>query len=74
MKSIKDVNKINRFEEIPVEGLMCDLLWSDPIDDAKASKIDFEDNQERSCSYRYGLAPVKKILDDNDLTLLVRAH
>lgn len=33
MKSIKDINKINRFKEPPKSGIFCDILWSDPLDD-----------------------------------------
>lgn len=32
MKSIKELNKINRFKEPPKAGVFCDILWSDPID------------------------------------------
>ena len=32
------------------------------------------ENPERHCSIKYGLAPTKKLLDDNDLTLVIRAH
>ena len=30
INTIEEVKKINRFQEIPHEGPMCDLLWSDP--------------------------------------------
>ena len=74
LKSLEEVNNINRFMEIPMEGLICDLLWSDPIDDDIADKYEFIDNPERSCSYKFGLNPTKKILDDYDFTLVIRAH
>ena len=74
MSSINDINKIYRFEEIPTDGFMCDLLWADPIDDNKAAKTDFVPNIERQCSNKYGLKPVKKILEKDDLTLLIRAY
>ena len=32
MKTLDDIKKINRFGEPPKKGLLCDLLWSDPID------------------------------------------
>ena len=32
MDTIGQINGLNRFEEVPHEGPMCDLLWSDPDD------------------------------------------
>lgn len=31
LKEIQHINKINRFREIPKQGLFCDMLWSDPV-------------------------------------------
>jgi serine/threonine-protein phosphatase 2B catalytic subunit len=33
---VDEINSINRFEEVPLSGVFCDLLWSDPMDDAEA--------------------------------------
>ena len=74
MKSLEEINNTNRFQEVPLEGLLCDLLWSDPIEDDLADQYDFLENPERQCAFKYGLAPTKKLLDDNDLTLVIRAH
>lgn len=74
MKSLDCVNEINRFIEIPIEGMICDIVWADPLEDDAALKFDFSENPERACSYKYGLNPAKKLLDDNDLTLLIRGH
>jgi serine/threonine-protein phosphatase 2B catalytic subunit len=74
IKTIKDINKVNRFEEIPLEGLLCDLMWADPIDDTKAEKYEFIENPERACSFKFGLKPTKHILEENNLTLMIRAH
>lgn len=30
IKEVSDLDKIDRFKEVPQEGVMCDLLWSDP--------------------------------------------
>jgi serine/threonine-protein phosphatase 2B catalytic subunit len=74
MKTLESVNEVNRFSEIPLEGLICDIVWADPIDDDIADQYEFMENPERACSFKYGLNPAKKLLDDNDLTLVVRAH
>jgi serine/threonine-protein phosphatase 2B catalytic subunit len=31
LRDIEDISKITRFKEVPFKGLMCDLLWADPI-------------------------------------------
>lgn len=50
------------------------MLWSDPTDDDLAKKVDFIENEERECSFVFGKKPAKKLLDDNDLMAIVRAH
>lgn len=32
LKSIDDIKKIERNKEPPRQGLFCDLLWADPVD------------------------------------------
>ncbi|CAD1779379.1 similar to Saccharomyces cerevisiae YML057W CMP2 Calcineurin A [Maudiozyma barnettii] len=32
LKTVNDINQLNRFKEIPSRGLMCDLVWADPIE------------------------------------------
>jgi serine/threonine-protein phosphatase 2B catalytic subunit len=39
-----DIDKINRFVEPPLQGFLCDLLWSDPLDDKEARKTKFVKN------------------------------
>mmetsp|Transcript_6909 Transcript_6909/g.9576 ORF Transcript_6909/g.9576 Transcript_6909/m.9576 type:complete len:525 (+) Transcript_6909:69-1643(+) len=36
--SIEEIADLHRFREIPRDGPMCDLLWSDPFEDEKAGK------------------------------------
>jgi serine/threonine-protein phosphatase 2B catalytic subunit len=47
MRTLEEINKANRFQEVPLEGLLCDILWSDPIEDDIADKYDFMENPER---------------------------
>jgi len=69
-----DIDKINRFVEPPLEGLLCDILWSDPADDGKAKKTKYKQNKVRQCSYEFGLDPLKKVLANNSYISLIRAH
>lgn len=32
LKSLEDIRRIDRFKEPPKQGLFCDILWSDPVD------------------------------------------
>ena len=68
------MDKINRFQEVPLDGLFCDLLWADPLDDETANSKEFVDNEERECSYLFGKKPCKKFLDNNNLMTILRAH
>ena len=44
LKKIEQIQKIDRFVEIPLDGLLCDLLWSDPMDDEEGRKGDWREN------------------------------
>ena len=54
--------------------MMCDIVWADPLDDEVADKYEFIENEERSCSFKYGLKPTKSILESTDCELIIRAH
>jgi serine/threonine-protein phosphatase 2B catalytic subunit len=70
----EQVNRVNRFQEVPLEGMFCDLLWSDPLPDELATTKDYVDNEDRECSYLFGKKPAKKLLDANNLMTIVRGH
>ncbi|RVD92659.1 Serine-threonine phosphatase catalytic subunit [Tubulinosema ratisbonensis] len=74
LKDLKDIDKIDRFKEIPYEGLMCDLLWSDPAQNFNLSKKKFEFNTKRRVSYVYYFEAVKEFLEKNDLETIIRGH
>lgn len=74
LKKYSDITKYDRFKEPPLEGIMCDLLWADPVEDGKEKDTDYEDNLERDCSYVFGNKPVETILKKNGLISIVRAH
>ena len=74
LHKLSDIQKINRFIEPPLSGFMCDLLWSDPLDDVLARKHDYTKNVERECSVKFGYEPIKKLLKDNNMISIIRAH
>lgn len=74
LKNIEEINEINRKQEIPLDGVFCDLMWADPMEDDEAVNGDFKENPERDCSNYFGKKPVKKLLRSNRLLSIFRGH
>jgi len=79
IRYIKDIDKIDRFQEIPKSGPMCDLLWSDPStasDDPtpKSKQKWFRFNKRRGISYVYGKDAVKIFIRSNKIKSIIRGH
>eukprot|EP00792_Barthelona_sp_PAP020_P005656 TRINITY_DN2747_c0_g2_i1.p1 TRINITY_DN2747_c0_g2~~TRINITY_DN2747_c0_g2_i1.p1 ORF type:complete len:485 (+),score=127.26 TRINITY_DN2747_c0_g2_i1:77-1531(+) len=70
VKTVEDIQQINRFVEPQDRGAMCDLLWADPADFSH----DFSDNLQRGCSVYFGFAAAKNFLDRNKFVSIIRAH
>lgn len=67
--SIDQIKIIDRFREIPHEGPMADLVWSDP--DAERDEFSLS---PRGAGYTFGAQVVKKFLEVNSMTHILRAH
>ena len=74
LQYISEINKIDRFVEVPLRGALCDLLWADQLKDCEAVRGEFWPNKERDCSVYFGKKPTKKFLHVNKLTCVVRGH
>lgn len=74
LKMVDEINQVKRFQEIPLDGLFCDLMWADPMKDEVAKHGEFNDNPERECSNYFGKKPVKKLLRANRLMSIFRGH
>jgi len=75
LKTLDDLKNIDRFQEIPKSGLMCDLIWSDPVEDDKGYlEVAFKPNDARGCAYFFGKEAVNKFLQKNKLLSVIRAH
>ena len=69
LKNVEELQKIKRPIDVPEEGLLCDILWSDP--DEKASGWG-KNNRGISCTFNKEV--LENFLEENDYDLLVRAH
>ena len=66
---IKKLLTLNRPTDIPSQGMLCDLLWSDP----ERGVEEFGDN-DRGVSYTFGENVVRKFAVKHDIDLICRAH
>ncbi|KAG6908292.1 hypothetical protein DXG01_005393 [Tephrocybe rancida] len=83
---LSDLNKLNRFQEPGNEGLLCDLLWSDPIASYGREQelvlpdlhvppgTTFLHNKTRGCSYYFTYEASCQFLDRNGLLGIIRGH
>lgn len=66
--SVDKIRLIDRKQEVPHEGAMCDLLWSDP------DEIEGWGLSPRGAGFLFGGDIVKQFNYKNDLSLIARAH
>ncbi|KAN0128199.1 Metallo-dependent phosphatase [Lactarius tabidus] len=76
LHTLDDIRKLDRFREPPTSGLMCDILWSDPIEDFgnETGPESFVHNHVRGCSYFYTYKAACEFLERNRLLSIIRAH
>ncbi|KAF8522667.1 Metallo-dependent phosphatase [Gautieria morchelliformis] len=75
-QTIDDLRVIDRFREPPTHGLMCDILWSDPIEEFGQEKTQdsFVHNHVRGCSFFFTYQAACQFLERNNLLSIIRAH
>ncbi|KAH9050249.1 Metallo-dependent phosphatase [Lactarius hengduanensis] len=88
LNTVSDIDRINRFQEPGSFGLLCDLLWSDPVPNfghetepthsQHPSPVPpgqmWGHNTTRGCSYYYTYEAVIKFLERNELLGVIRGH
>lgn len=70
IEEVDQIQELDRFHEIPHEGPIADLMWSDP---------DMGDNpgftySSRGAGYLFGEGVLKKFLERNGVECVIRAH
>lgn len=66
--TIDDLQRPNRFREIPEDGVLCESLWSDP-QPMKGRGV-----SKRGVGCSFGPDVTENFLKTNDLSLVVRSH
>ncbi|CAK5272158.1 unnamed protein product [Mycena citricolor] len=76
LNTLDDIRAIDRFREPPTQGLMCDILWADPVEDFGSEKTtdNFLHNHVRGCSYFFTYQAACQFLERNNLLSIIRAH
>ena len=85
LDDLDDIQAIDRFVEPAGEGIMCDLLWADPIDEATGEglteeemlewdSVDYIANPDRGCSWIFGYSGILEFLQTHNLVSVIRAH
>ncbi|KAI4735120.1 hypothetical protein E4T50_14349 [Aureobasidium sp. EXF-12298] len=76
LHTLEDLKSIDRFREPPTHGLMCDILWADPLEDFGQEKTQeyFVHNHVRGCSYFFSYPAACAFLEKNNLLSIIRAH
>lgn len=86
LNTVSDIDRINRFQEPGSYGLLCDLLWADPVPNfghetepsQHPSPVPpgqmWGHNTTRGCSYYFTYEAVIKFLERNELLGVIRGH
>ncbi|RXW22783.1 hypothetical protein EST38_g3094 [Candolleomyces aberdarensis] len=84
--TLADLQNMNRFQEPGSQGLLCDLLWADPITNyghetehshtgaPLPATTSFIPNATRGCSFFYTYNAVCQFLERNNLLSVIRGH
>lgn len=66
--TLDQIRKINRFREPPNEGLMSDMLWSDP------QPMNGRGPSKRGVGMSFGPDVTKRFCEENGLQMVIRSH
>lgn len=69
LQTLDQLTTLNRIREVPTEGLITDLMWSDPDDNTADWGVN-----PRGAGYLFGSNAMKQFAHKNNVELLVRSH
>eukprot|EP01130_Rhizamoeba_saxonica_P006309 TRINITY_DN2514_c0_g1_i2.p1 TRINITY_DN2514_c0_g1~~TRINITY_DN2514_c0_g1_i2.p1 ORF type:complete len:315 (-),score=65.49 TRINITY_DN2514_c0_g1_i2:50-994(-) len=68
LELLQDLNQIDRFGDVPNEGIITDLLWSDPAEENGYQQ------SPRGASFTFGPDISQQFFEANNLKLMIRSH
>lgn len=68
LTTLDSIKQLDRYQEVPHEGPMCDLLWSDP------DEITGWGRSPRGAGFTFGKNISEEFNRSNNLTMIARAH
>jgi serine/threonine-protein phosphatase PP1 catalytic subunit len=71
INTIEAIRKTKKPENIPDEGLLCDLMWADP---EKAQRNTYEFNSSRGVGVTFNERAVEDCCNKLDIDLISRSH
>lgn len=66
--TLEELEKVHRNQEPPDEGLMCEMLWSDP------GPLPGRQPSKRGVGVQFGPDVTQRFLEQNGLELIIRSH
>ena len=69
LETIEDIQKLDRIQETPQEGPLCDLLWSDPEENIPGWCM-----APKGSQYLFGYEITQNFCNTNKLNMIFRAH
>jgi len=71
MTSIENLKKQKKPDNIPDNGLLCDLMWADP---ERGQQDTFEFNKSRGVGVTFNEKAVEDLCNKLDIDLISRSH
>ena len=71
ISSLDQLKKIKKPENIPDDGILCDLMWADP---EKNQRDNYEFNSSRGVGVTFNEKAVEDVCNKLDIDLISRAH
>jgi len=69
ISTIDEIRLINRNQDIPPQGSLCDLMWSDPEDDLEMWR-----ESPRGAGWLFGSRVTNQFISINNIEMIARAH